>query len=393
VISRLQREITIEMKPPHATGGRGKDPKSELRTPKSIYAGEVKIAVLCSGGVDSSVALLRLAAEGRHELTACYLKIWLEDELAFLGTCPWEDDLEALRGVCGLLGVPLEIVPLQREYLETVVAYALAELRAGRTPSPDVMCNRMIKFGAFVARLGGDYELVASGHHARVGRRAGLARLLIAADRRKDQTYFLSQLSQAQLARCMFPIGDLTKPEVREAARRAGLPNAERPDSQGLCFLGRVPFADFVRCHLGERRGEIRDLASGAVLGEHRGTWLYTIGQRHGLGLAGGPWFVVDKDLERNRVLVVHAERLRERSRSRFLVPNPHWIAEAPSRAELEVKLRHGERSELCSVAPAEAGGLVVALLAGADPGLAPGQFAVFYDGGECLGGGIIAWP
>jgi tRNA-specific 2-thiouridylase len=352
-----------------------------------------RIAVLCSGGVDSSVALMRLAASGEHDLTAFYLKIWLEDELAFLGSCPWKEDLEAVRGVCDIAGVPLEVLSLQREYLGTVVAYALEELEAGRTPSPDVMCNRMIKFGAFIDRIGDDFEFVASGHHARVDHGGACSRLLRAADLRKDQTYFLCQLEQRQLARCLFPIGDATKAEVRAEARRLGLANAERPDSQGICFLGRVPFADFVRHHLGERPGEIIDIDTGAVLGAHRGPWFYTIGQRHGLGLAGGPWFVIDKDLEHGRILVAHADRLANYLRSRFEITDPHWIAAPPKRCDLEVKIRHGERTERCRVSEGRGGALAVTFCETKDPGIAPGQFAALYDGEECLGGGVIAWP
>ena len=336
---------------------------------------------------------MRLVASGEHDLTAFYLKIWLEDELAFLGSCPWKEDLEAVRGVCDIAGVPLEVLSLQQEYLKTVVAYALEELEAGRTPSPDVMCNRMIKFGAFVDHVGRDFEFVASGHHARVDHGGGPSRLLRAADPRKDQTYFLCQLEQAQLARCLFPIGDLTKAEVRSEASRLGLATADRPDSQGICFLGRVPFADFVRHHLGERPGEIADIDTGAVLGVHRGPWFYTIGQRHGLGLAGGPWYVVAKDLGHDRILVAHADRLANYARSHFEIPAPHWIAEPPVHSDLEVKIRHGERIEKCTVSEDRGGALAVTFRETKDPGVAPGQFAALYDGEECLGGGVIAWP
>ncbi len=217
-----------------------------------------RILMLTSGGVDSSVALLRLAEEGRHSLEACYLKIWLSDEMAFLGRCPWEEDLAYVRAVCEMVGVPLRVLPLQREYFATVVAYAIDELRAGRTPSPDVICNRAIKFGAVVDLLGDEFELFASGHHARVVMHGGLARLLRGIDPVKDQTYFLCRLDQRQLARSLFPIGGMTKAEVRAEARRAGLPNQDRPDSQGICFLGRVPYDDFVEFELGTREGEIR---------------------------------------------------------------------------------------------------------------------------------------
>jgi tRNA-specific 2-thiouridylase len=349
----------------------------------------MKIAVLASGGVDSSVALMRLAEEGTHELTAFYLKIWLEDEMAFLGSCPWEEDIENIRAVCERAGVPLEIISLQQEYLNTVVTYALAELEAGHTPSPDVMCNRMIKFGAFSDRIGGQYERVASGHYAQVVERGGLMRLLKSADPRKDQTYFLCQMWQDQIARALFPIGGLTKAEVRAEAQRYELPNAERPDSQGICFLGRVPFNDFVRHHLGDRPGEIREASSGRVLGEHRGTWFHTIGQRRGLGLSGGPWYVVAKDPVGDVIEVVHGDQLTDRARNRFHIPEPHWVAEPPRRTELSVRLRHGEHIEPCLVEQVD-DGLLVELTEASDPGIAPGQFAALYDGEECLGGGVM---
>jgi tRNA-specific 2-thiouridylase len=231
----------------------------------------MRIAVLTSGGVDSSVALMRLVEEGGHDLVAFYLKIWLEDEMAFLGSCPWEEDLEFVRSVCETANVPLEVISLQQEYLGTIVAYAISELEVGRTPSPDVMCNRLIKFGAFVDRAGDRFDRVASGHHARVEERHGRFHLLRGADPKKDQTYFLCQLLQEQLARCLFPIGDLTKTEVRGEAQRFGLANADRPDSQGICFLGRVPFDDFVHHHLGDRPGEIN--AAGSVSAAVRGMW------------------------------------------------------------------------------------------------------------------------
>jgi tRNA-specific 2-thiouridylase len=352
----------------------------------------MRVAVLTSGGVDSSVALMRLADQGEHELTAFYLKIWLEDELAFLGRCPWEEDLEIVRRVCEGAGVPLEVISLQHEYRDTVIAYVLEELEAGHTPSPDVLCNRAIKFGAFVDRIGDRFDMIASGHHARVAVRDGLARLLRGADPKKDQTYFLCQLRQDQLARCLFPIGHLSKAAVRAEARRAGLPNAERPDSQGICFLGRVPFNEFIGHHLGEKRGEIREIESQRVLGEHRGTWFHTIGQRRGLGLGSGPWYVARKDVDDNVVWVVHADHLAGRARSTFCVPNPHWVAAQPVRADLAVRIRHGERLDACTVTTQADGRLEVELTESADTGVAPGQFAVFYDGEECLGGGVIEW-
>ena len=350
----------------------------------------MRIAVLTSGGVDSSVALMRLVEEGGLDLTAFYLKIWLEDEMAFLGSCPWEEDLEYVSAVCESAKVPLKVISLQQEYLGTVVAYALAELEAGRTPSPDVMCNRMIKFGAFVDQVGERYDRVASGHHARIDEWDGRFHLLRGTDRKKDQTYFLCQLLQEQLEKCLFPIGDLTKIEVREEADRFGLANADRPDSQGICFLGRVPFDDFVRHHLGDRPGEIRRASNGEVLGRHRGTWFHTIGQRRGLGLGGGPWYVVGKNLDTDEILVAHADELADYAHHSFRISTPHWIAGPPQRSELLVRIRHGERIDPCTVSADEDGSLIVEFDLTKDPGIAPGQFAALYDGEECLGGGVI---
>ena len=348
------------------------------------------IAVLVSGGVDSSVALARLAEEGGHELRACYLKIWLEDELAFLGRCPWQEELAIVREICSRFEVPLEVVPLQQEYHDRVVRATVAELEVGRTPSPDVLCNRWIKFGAFVDRIGPSVEYVASGHHARVDHSSPPSRLFKGADPVKDQTYFLCQLTQRQLSRCLFPIGHLTKAEVRAQARRLGLPNCDRPDSQGICFLGRVPYDAFVEHHLGQATGPIRDIETGDQLGTHRGLWFHTIGQRRGLGLSGGPWYVVGKDEPHNLLLVVHRDALDRHARRRFRIPAPHWIADRPRGERFELRLRHAPATAGCTIAETGSDGLDVVMDV-ADPGVAPGQFAVLYDNDECLGGGVIA--
>ncbi|HSL82318.1 MAG TPA: tRNA 2-thiouridine(34) synthase MnmA [Thermoanaerobaculia bacterium] len=358
-------------------------------------------AILLSGGVDSSVALVRLLEAGVTDVTAFFLKVWLEEEVAGFGDCPWEEDLGVARAVCSSLGVPLEVVPLQREYRERIVAEALDDLRAGRTPSPDVLCNRRIKFGAFLETVGAGFDVVASGHYARVVEREGIRLLACAADRVKDQTYFLSQLTAEQLGRCRFPVGDLTKAAVRRIAASRGLPTAGRPDRQGLCFLGEIPFDAFVRAHLGDRPGEIREAGSGRRLGEHRGHWFYTLGQRKGLGLSGGPWFVTAKDVDDDVVWVTHADRLAEAAPDRFTVPSPHWISGPPelagAAAELRVKVRHGPGSYACTVEPVPApspgsprSGAFAVRLERPDPGLAPGQFAVFYRGDLCLGGGAM---
>jgi tRNA-specific 2-thiouridylase len=348
----------------------------------------MSIAVLLSGGVDSSVAL-RLAQEQGHRVTAFYLKIWLEEELAFLGDCPWEEDLKYVRAVCEQAGVPLEIVPLQSEYQERVVAYALEELKRGRTPSPDILCNREIKFGLFFNKIDPGFDKIVSGHYAQIEERGGLFLLKRSPDAVKDQTYFLSRLSQQQLARLWFPIGHLTKSEVRTLARKWELPNRERKDSQGICFLGKIKYPEFVRFHLGERAGEIIDRDTGKKLGEHRGVWFHTVGQRQGLGLGGGPWYVVAKDLDSNRLWVSHARSYLEHARRELTVGEVHWIAGEPEKRELQAKLRHSPHLENCRIRPL-GGERWEVVLENKDQGVAAGQSAVFYDGEICLGGGVI---
>ncbi|MDR2733465.1 MAG: tRNA 2-thiouridine(34) synthase MnmA [Spirochaetota bacterium] len=349
----------------------------------------MKIAVLLSGGVDSAVAL-KLLADAGHDCTAYYLKIWLEDETSFLGECPWDEDIRFARACCEQFGVPLKIIPLQREYYERIVHYTLDELRAGRTPSPDIFCNEKIKFGAFFDRIEG-YERVASGHYARhIGDERGL-HLGTAADTVKDQTYFLAHLSEAQLARTLFPLGNLLKHEVRAIAKAAKLPQAERRDSQGICFLGRIKFHDFARAYLGEREGDIIEQRSGKRLGAHKGYWFHTVGQRTGLGLSGGPWFVLSKDVTRNIIYVAHADGYEEELKSEFDVEEPFLINDERGRAmlgcacALRCKLRHGPHFFSCRY-EAKAGGGRVTLLDGRDGGCAPGQFTVFYDDAICLG-------
>ncbi|MXX41086.1 MAG: tRNA 2-thiouridine(34) synthase MnmA [Gemmatimonadetes bacterium] len=350
----------------------------------------MNVAVLLSGGVDSSLALALLQREKRLALKAYYLKIWLEDELFSLGDCPWETDLTYARATCEQLGVPLEVVPLQSEYRDHIVECALAELRLGRTPSPDIWCNQRVKFGAFYQRVADECEQIASGHYARVEETAGGYQLRRAADPVKDQTYFLSNLSQAQLARLCLPIGHLPKHQVRALAAEFDLPTKDRPDSQGMCFLGKINYRDFVRFHLGELRGDIVEQASGQKKGEHPGYWFYTIGQRHGLQLGGGPWYVTDKDVANNIVYIAHGSAPTRAGRRELIAEHIHWIAGAPEHDALHVKLRHGPALVPCQVQMLAPDRAHVALST-PDPGIAPGQHAVFYDGEICLGGGVIA--
>ncbi len=345
----------------------------------------VRIAVLTSGGVDSSVALALLAEAG-HRIEAFYLKVWLEEELAEIARCPWEEDLGFVRAVCRQLDAPLRVVGLQQAYRTRVVEYLLAELRSGGTPSPDLFCNSRIKFGAFLDWLEAEdpgFDRIGSGHYAVAAPGPELRR---GADPVKDQTYFLSRLRRDQLARVVFPLGKLAKTEVRERAADLGLPTHDRPDSQGICFLGGVRYRDFVRARLGERPGPVVDESSGEPIGEHRGHWFFTIGQRRGLGLSGGPWFVSRKDAATDRVLV---RRGAAPPVSRFPVRDFHWIGEAPEPGEpLLLRLRHGPELLPGRLKTREDGFEVS--LDEPDPGIATGQFAVFYRDERCLGSARI---
>ena len=349
----------------------------------------MKIAVLLSGGVDSSVALRRLQEDGYTDITAYYLKIWLEDELSFLGECPWEEDLEYARAVCEQAGVPLKVLPLQQEYYDRVVSYTVSELKKGRTPSPDIFCNQRVKFGAFFDKVNEEFDKVATGHYGVVEEIQGLYYLKRSPDPVKDQSYFLSHLSQQQISKILFPIGSLMKEEVRVLAEKYNLPNKARKDSQGICFLGKIKYSDFIKHYLGEKDGEIREKETGAVLGKHRGFWFYTIGQRQGLGLSNGPWYVTGKDLEKNIIYVSSSFNVMDQKVRTFTVCEPNWISKKPSKSELSLKLRHGPRINQCSVRWLSPDRLEVTMDEG-DKGVAPGQFAVFYDREICLGGARI---
>lgn len=317
------------------------------------------------------------------------MKIWLEDDMAFMGECPWEDDLSQARAVCERFDVPLKIVSLQREYFDIVVQYAIDELKAGRTPSPDIMCNKNIKFGTFFEKIDDSYDKYVSGHYASIEEDGGICRLMRAADPVKDQTYFLTYLNQEQLAKIHFPLGSMLKSEVRTLARRYRLINADRRDSQGICFLGKIKYNDFVKFYLGEKEGDIIEIETGKKLGSHKGFWFHTIGQRQGLGLSGGPWYVAKKDIEQNIVFVSHNIVESHVPCDEFIAENINWIAGKPNDSELMCKLRHGPRMSECRI-ETTADNQVKVKLAEEDQGISPGQFAIFYSGQECLGGGRI---
>jgi len=349
----------------------------------------MNIAVLVSGGVDSSVAL-RLLKEAGHNVTAFYIKIWLEDDVSHLGGCPWQEDVGYVSQICQKMDVPFQVVPLQKEYWEKVVAYTIEQVKAGRTPNPDVFCNTWIKFGVFLDEYGDKFDKVATGHYAQVEEKNGFYHLKCAPDPVKDQTYFLSYLNQKQLSKILFPIGHLQKEQVRDLAAKYDLPNKERKDSQGICFLGKLKFDDFIKNYVGEKKGDMIEAETGKKLGEHNGFWFHTIGQRRGSGLSGGPWYVVSKDPEQNIVYVSKNYYSDDKLRDELTVEKINWIAQKPSNKNLQVKLRHGEKKYNCTISSLDNGDMRVKL-SERDQGIAPGQFAVFYDGDICLGSGIIS--
>ncbi|MDE6467034.1 MAG: tRNA 2-thiouridine(34) synthase MnmA, partial [Duncaniella sp.] len=260
----------------------------------------MRIAVLISGGVDSAVVVHRLVEQG-HDLHLFYIRIGLDTGE---GDCSADEDIAMCRVIARKYALPFDEVSLHEEYWDNVMEYALRMVREGLTPNPDVMCNKMIKFGFFEQRWGHEFDKTATGHYATTVERDGRVWLATAADKVKDQTDFLCRISYPQLSHLIFPIGELPKARVREIAIATGMPNAYRRDSQGICFLGKINYNDFIRRHLGERPGPIVELETGRKLGQHRGFWFHTIGQRKGLGLSGGPWYVVKKNVHDNVVYV-----------------------------------------------------------------------------------------
>ena len=262
----------------------------------------MNIAALVSGGVDSSVVVHQLKEMG-YDPTIFYIRIGMEDENGYMG-CTAEEDIEITSFVAKKYGLKMETVSLQKEYWDNVVEYVIRTVRNGLTPNPDVMCNRLIKFGSFIDKYGYEFDKIATGHYAQTYFENGKHYLGTALDPVKDQTDFLAQITYSQVSRLMFPIGHLMKSQVREIAVSQNLPSASRKDSQGICFLGKINYNDFIKRYLGEKEGKIIEKETGKILGTHRGFWFHTIGQRKGLGLGGGPWYVVAKDSAENIVYV-----------------------------------------------------------------------------------------
>lgn len=286
----------------------------------------MKIAVLISGGVDSAVVVHKLYNEG-HDLHLFYIRIGMDNDE---GDCSAEEDIEMCTLIAHKYNLPFQVVSLHKEYWEHVMAYTLETVKKGLTPHPDIMCNKMIKFGFFEQRWGKDFDKTATGHYASIREHDGKLFLATAVDPVKDQTDFLAQISYDQLSHILFPLGDLSKTEVRRIAKEASLPNASRKDSQGICFLGKINYNDFIERHLGEKLGPIIDIETGQKIGTHKGYWFHTIGQRKGLGLSGGPWYVVKKNIKDNVIYVSKGYDTRRQYGRLLPLAEPNWISSDP---------------------------------------------------------------
>lgn len=352
----------------------------------------MSIAALLSGGVDSSVVVHLLCEQG-HKPTLFYIKIGMDG--AEYMDCSAEEDIELATVIARKYGLSLEVVDLHREYWDNVAAYAIDKIKKGQTPNPDVMCNKLIKFGCFEQQVGRDFDFTATGHYATTVERDGKVWLGTAKDVLKDQTDFLAQIDYLQVCKLLFPIGKLMKQEVRGIALEAGLPSARRKDSQGICFLGKINYNDFVRRFLGELEGAVIELETGKRVGTHRGYWFHTIGQRKGLGLSGGPWFVIRKDVQENIIYVSRGYGVETQYGYEFNMPDFHFITDNPwgnsaKEADITFKIRHTPEFMKGRLLHDSNGYRV--LSTEKLQGIAPGQFGVIYDqeAAICLGSGEI---
>lgn len=333
--------------------------------------------------------VVHLLCEQGYKPDLFYIKIGMDG--AEYMDCSAEEDIELSSAIARKYGLTLEVVDLHRDYWDNVAAYAIEKIRKGQTPNPDVMCNKLIKFGCFEQRVGLHYDRTATGHYATTLLRDGKVWLGTAKDPLKDQTDFLAQIDYLQVAKLLFPIGGMMKHEVREVALQAGLPSAKRKDSQGICFLGKINYNDFVRRFLGEQEGDIIELETGKKIGTHRGYWFHTIGQRKGLGLSGGPWFVIKKDVGENVIYVSRGYEVETQYGHEFRMPDFHFITDNPwggSEQETEVtfKIRHTPEFIKGKLLREETGYRIVS--AEKLQGIAPGQFGVVYDADAtyCIG-------
>ncbi|PID66952.1 MAG: tRNA 2-thiouridine(34) synthase MnmA [Gammaproteobacteria bacterium] len=352
-----------------------------------------RIVVGISGGVDSSVTAYLLKQAG-YDVQGVFMKNW--EETYSPGYCTAEDDVFDAKDVCETIGIALHSVNFAKQYQERVFKHFLAEYQAGRTPNPDVLCNREIKFSEFVHfahKLGCDY--VATGHYCRRANLRGQAALMKARDQNKDQTYFLNAISQQQLQLALFPLGDLHKPKVRSIAEQADLITYDKKDSTGICFIGERHFRDFLAQYLPAQPGQIVT-QHGEVIGEHNGLMYYTIGQRQGLGIGGlqnyddKPWFVAEKDLSQNKLVVVQGTDNPALFKAALIAGQLNWLREKPADGQsLTAKTRYRQSDQACTIHYVNPETLQVRFMT-PQRALTLGQYVVFYNQDECLGGGVI---
>lgn len=364
-----------------------------------------------SGGVDSSLAAALLVEQGYH-VTGVYMKNWSQDLPGL--KCPWADDLADAKRVAVQLGIDFKVFDFEQQYRNKVVQYMIDDYKLGRTPNPDIMCNQEVKFRLFLdTALADGADMIATGHYAVVDHgepvritpqnrvsptgvgdggndfkeQHGHARLLLAADESKDQTYFLYRVTGEALAKTLFPLGDYTKAQVREMAKERGLWTASKKESMGVCFVGQVDMRDFLAQYVQTAPGDIIEKETGKVLGKHEGAIFYTLGQRHGLNIGGGlPYYVVGKDMDKNEVYVSRNMNDESMWRKEIKLSSVHWINEAAKDGEpLRVRLRHRGELKDCILQGNKLH------LVNPERAVAAGQSAVLYRGNECLGGGIVS--
>ncbi len=361
----------------------------------SIHHTKTPVIVGMSGGVDSSVAALLLHQQG-YDVSGLFMKNWDDDDPEY--PCTAKDDAMDAMDVCDSIGISMDAITFIEEYRDRVFKLFLSEYEKGRTPNPDILCNKEIKFNAFLDHaLAQGAHYIATGHYAQITQENGVFKLLKAQDLNKDQTYFLYTLGQAQLARTLFPLGKLTKPEVRKIASEAGLVTHNKKDSTGICFIGERDFKRFLSRFLKTRPGDMIT-PEGCIVGKHDGLMFYTIGQRQGLGIGGrkdapgNPWFVADKDMQRNALIVVQGHNHPRLLSKKLWAQTLNWVTGAPPSTTsfaCTAKTRYRQDDQPCQVEML-ADGTCSVTFEQAQRAVTPGQSVVFYDGNECLGGGII---
>ncbi len=350
---------------------------------------KITVAVGLSGGVDSSVAAFLLQQNG-YNVIGYYMKNWSTDIGKF--HCPWKEDQEYALRVADHLNIPLYTLNFEKEYKEKVVDYLFESYEKGITPNPDILCNKEIKFKIFLERalnLGADF--IATGHYA-IGQidKNNICHLIKGKDGNKDQSYFLHEMTQYQLSKTLFPVGEYAKPKIRSIAKKAKLPTADKPDSQGICFIGEVNIGELLKTKISPKVGDIVT-TDGKKIGTHEGVYYYTIGQRKGIGIGGGtPYFVIEKDIKNNRLIVDKGSWSQSLFRNDCVVKNINWIVGEPKiPCKLAVKLRYRQDDQECEITKIDRTSYKL-VFSKPQRAITPGQFAVFYKKSECLGGGVI---